>query len=564
MHLTVPSAAASRSSPLAAATLLLAACGGDDDDDAASAATPAATARPPRRRRPAAAERRRAGAPPRPPTTDDRRRPTTPTTGGTLHVRRRQRPAQPQPAGRRQRQRPAVRAPASCSTRSSSRTPRPARSCRGWPSRGRSTPTPPTFTFHLRDDVTFSDGTPLTADVVKANFDDIIATGAKATARSPASPATTRHGRRRPADRHRHVHDAERPVPPGGVDRRRSASSPRARWRCRSTSGPRQASSAPARSRSSPYTKDTEVVLAKRPGYAWAPDDREPTTARPTSTRSSSRSSPRPACAPAPLQSGAGRRRSAASRRRTSQTCDDDGFTLVSRANPGVVFGLSPILTKPTLDDAARAPGDRPGDRHHRGARHRAQPRVRRRHQRAVADDAVVRSTSATVDPRRRRGRRLLDEAGWTLGGDGVREKDGQRAPARARLDHQLRPQPDRAGADPGPARRGRRRGRAEERHRARVPRGPASRRRTTWSGATSAGPTATCCARSYSRRHDELRPSTTPSSRRCSRRSWRPPTRPSATQSSPRSSSARRARLRDPGVRADDGARPTTTPSTA
>lgn len=35
------------------------------------------------------------------------------------------------------------------------------------------------FTFDLRDDVTFSDGTPLTAEVVKANFDDIVALGAK-------------------------------------------------------------------------------------------------------------------------------------------------------------------------------------------------------------------------------------------------------------------------------------------------------------------------------------------------------------------------------------------------
>ncbi len=36
------------------------------------------------------------------------------------------------------------------------------------------------YTFHLRDDVTFSDGTPFTADSVKANFDAIIALGAKA------------------------------------------------------------------------------------------------------------------------------------------------------------------------------------------------------------------------------------------------------------------------------------------------------------------------------------------------------------------------------------------------
>jgi ABC-type transport system substrate-binding protein len=30
------------------------------------------------------------------------------------------------------------------------------------------------FTFHLRDDVTFSDGSPFTAEVVKANFDQYV------------------------------------------------------------------------------------------------------------------------------------------------------------------------------------------------------------------------------------------------------------------------------------------------------------------------------------------------------------------------------------------------------
>ncbi|TDW24187.1 ABC transporter substrate-binding protein [Kribbella kalugense] len=37
-----------------------------------------------------------------------------------------------------------------------------------------------TFTFHLRDGVTFSDGTPLNAAIVKTNYDKIVALGAKA------------------------------------------------------------------------------------------------------------------------------------------------------------------------------------------------------------------------------------------------------------------------------------------------------------------------------------------------------------------------------------------------
>ena len=52
--------------------------------------------------------------------------------------------------------------------------------------------------------------------------------------------------------------------------------------------------------------------------------------------------------------------------------------------------------------------------------------------------------------------RAVLDEAGWTLGCDGVREKDGQKLDLVLGWIYQLRPEPDRARAHPGPA--GRRR----------------------------------------------------------------------------------------------------------
>ena len=159
------------------------------------------------------------------------------------------------------------------------------------------------FTFHLRDDVTFSDGTPLTADVVKANFDDIIANGAKANAALPAFTGYVGDHRRRPADRHRHVLRPERPVPPGDVDRRPRLRRRRARWRCRSRSGPRPASSARGPFTLDHYTKDSEVVLDKRPGYAWAPEARA-NDGEAYLDQSCSRSSPRRACAPAPCSPG--------------------------------------------------------------------------------------------------------------------------------------------------------------------------------------------------------------------------------------------------------------------
>ncbi len=52
-------------------------------------------------------------------------------------------------------------------------TPTRTRLCLGWQNRGRSARTPRPYVFHLRKDVTFSDGTALDADVVKANFDTL-------------------------------------------------------------------------------------------------------------------------------------------------------------------------------------------------------------------------------------------------------------------------------------------------------------------------------------------------------------------------------------------------------
>ena len=157
---------------------------------------------------------------------------------------------------------------------------------------------------------------------------------------------------------------AQRPVPAGGVDRRRSASSAPSTlalpFEDRATAslvgtGPFTLES---------YTKDTEVVLAKRPGYAWAPDARANdgeahldeivfTIIPEASVRTGA------------LQSGQvarHRRRPAAGHRRR---CATPASTLVARANPGVVFGLSAVHVQAgRSQDERGAAGHRPGDRH--------------------------------------------------------------------------------------------------------------------------------------------------------------------------------------------------------
>ena len=94
-----------------------------------------------------------------------------------------------------------------------------------------------TFTFHLRSGVTFSDGSTLTAQVVKDNFDAV------PKSRRPGGPCRglperrQEHHRGGPAHRQGDLRPAQRPVPAGdfhpgirwGSSRRRASRGPRSR-----------------------------------------------------------------------------------------------------------------------------------------------------------------------------------------------------------------------------------------------------------------------------------------------------------------------------------------------
>jgi len=279
-----------------------------------------------------------------------------------------------------------------------------------------------TFTFHLRDDVTFSDGTPLTAQVVKDNFDDVVASGAKATwvisyfatydssvvvddhtvtvtfkspnASFPQAVATSGMGI---------VGEATLKVP----------------FEDRATgnligTGPFTLKS---------YAPASEIVLVKRPGYAWAPSDRA-NQGDAHLDEIDFKVIPEASVRTGSLQSG----QVAAIGGVPPQdiaTLRDGKFEIVARPNPGVVFGISAVQDHPPLDD--------PGVRQAIAA---AIDTTEVRDTVLSDDFAVAKSVLSQTTPGfvavpeliafdTDKANSLLDAAGWTKGSDGVRTKDG-------------------------------------------------------------------------------------------------------------------------------------------
>lgn len=279
------------------------------------------------------------------------------------------------------------------------------------------------FTFELRDDVTFSDGTPFTAANVKATFDDIIAAGALSQSVSsfvgyqetkvidddtvevdfstpnaafPNSTAAVGLGI---------VGDATLAVP----------FADRADGKAVVGTGPFTLDT---------YTKDVETVLAARDDYAWAPEalgndgrahlDTVTFQIVPeASVRTGSLTSDQ-----VDVIGGV--------QPNDVQTLDDAGYPLVSRGNPGISFGLSFNLARPAVADIAV-----------REAISAAiDPKVVRdtalNDLFNVATSALAKNTPSWADESEHfsydpdRAADLLDDAGWTEGADGIRTKDGQ------------------------------------------------------------------------------------------------------------------------------------------
>ncbi|MCE0768614.1 ABC transporter substrate-binding protein [Pseudonocardia kujensis] len=277
------------------------------------------------------------------------------------------------------------------------------------------------YTFTLREGVTFSDGTPLDANAVKANFDRIPEIGARGTlpkgylagyaGTTVTSPTQFTVSFQQPNVQFLQATSTHSLgiLSPASVAKSDDD-------RCAGVIG-----SGPFTLQN--YVKNASITLAKRPGYAWGSslfahqgeaylDTVEFRIVPESGVRTGS------------LQSGEVDAIGSIGQQ-DEAPLTGAGAQLLARSNPGVVFGIAFNQSKPIVSD----------------------PAVRRALLTAVNRDEIVggvfpsqtkpatsvlASTTPsyadqelTFDPAR--SATTLDAAGWTAGPDGIRVKDGQR-----------------------------------------------------------------------------------------------------------------------------------------
>jgi peptide/nickel transport system substrate-binding protein len=280
------------------------------------------------------------------------------------------------------------------------------------------------FTFTLRDDVTFSDGSPFTAADVKATFDDILAAGAKSQAVSSfvgfqESTVVDDYTLRVTFSTPNAAFPNSTSSVALGIVGPATLAVPfddRANGAAVVGTGPFVLGT---------YTKDVETVIERRDGYAWSPASRD-LDGEAYLDSVTFQVVPEPAVRTGSLTSGqvdviGG-----------VQPVDIDtltasNFPLVTRGNPGVSFGVyfnesSPIVSDIVVREAiARATNAEEirdtslNDEFNVGTSILA----------ATTPGYADQSEYFEFDPAEAES--LLDDAGWELGDDGIRAKDGER-----------------------------------------------------------------------------------------------------------------------------------------
>ncbi|WP_216909942.1 ABC transporter substrate-binding protein [Nocardia noduli] len=281
------------------------------------------------------------------------------------------------------------------------------------------------FTYHLADGVTFSDGTPVTAESVKRNFDAIVKLGG---AKAPLGTSYLTNY-----------------VGTTAVDRltaRVEFSKPNAQFLQASSTTQLGllADSTTAKTAeqrcvgdnigSGPFTyagwrQDASATLAKRAGYNWGSDvfahrgeaylDRIEFTVVPESgVRTGS------------LTSGQLDAISDALVQDVPQL-EAAGGRLLSTPNPGVTFGLQPNVTRGPLRDPAVRQALLPAIDRQQLIDTVLGPQFKPATSVLAANTPGYKDLSAQLSYDPAKAKTLLDQAGWTPGGDGIRVKNGER-----------------------------------------------------------------------------------------------------------------------------------------
>ncbi|MEU9092127.1 ABC transporter substrate-binding protein [Streptomyces sp. NPDC048428] len=284
------------------------------------------------------------------------------------------------------------------------------------------------FTFHLRSDATFSDGKPVDAQAVRANFDDVVKLGAKAIL---GNNYLAGYRRTTVVDQHTARVEFDRPnaqflhatstttlglLAPSGLARDQGR-------RCAAVVG------------SGPFTlgrftPDQEVVLKKRAGYAWGS---AAWTAKGAARldQVTLKIVPEQGVRSGSLTSGQVDGTFGVSAQEET-ALKQSGFTVLSRSNPGIVYSFGVNVSRPFTKDVA--------------VRRALQKIIDRREvvdtvlspsfkpARSILAGSTADFTDLSVDlatdlPG---ARKLLDGAGWRAGDDGIRTKNGKRLSLKA------------------------------------------------------------------------------------------------------------------------------------
>lgn len=278
------------------------------------------------------------------------------------------------------------------------------------------------FTFTLRDGVTFSDGTPLNAAAVKANFDDIVALGAKSLLGSTYLAGYT--GSQTPDDKTVIVTFAQpsaqflqatATITLGILSPATLAQSVADRCLGKLVgSGPFLLTG---------FTNNQSITLSKRTGYNWS----SPLAQHTGDAYLDSivfQIVPEASVRAGSLKSGQvdGIQDVAA---QDEQSVSSNGFHLVSRANPGIVTSLIPneqrILSDPKIRDAIQL------------ATNREEITTTLFSPQVKSATSILSSTtpdyvdlSADLKFDLDSAKKVLDDDGWKVGSNGIRTKNGQ------------------------------------------------------------------------------------------------------------------------------------------